>query len=292
MSTIITRQTISQRAATMLVLAGMLSMLVGQVHAHGFLYSPNGRNEPGEGSTRSYGNIMYSIDTLRSPTGNGPMCRGQDPSLNAVPVTFGPSGSTHTVTLAYSIGAQHNGPCTIEIINPTTGQSITVGSVNGPQGCARPPTISGGDTDKLSSASNQCGHGRIPRNLRTDDMCLFYWTFRLQNVERISCTRCIMRWFWSSTHTSPPELYENCIDVNVNVLSGGYGRQANQLSGVEVNLTDIDAAVVQTSTNTQHPEAALPNFNLVDLAKKMFGLARREVKEVPVPPILPSFGRE
>ncbi|KAI8849606.1 hypothetical protein BC829DRAFT_391198 [Chytridium lagenaria] len=192
------------------------------VSAHGFFYSPNGNGEPGAGSTRSYNSISLNIDTLRSPSNGLPMCRGHEASSELVPVSFGPSGSTHTVTLAYSIGAQHPGPCSIEIVDPATGVAVNVASVDGPQGCARPPTAFGAaDTNKLRTASEQCGVNGLPRQLRTDDMCLFYWTFRLQNVERISCSRCIMRWTWVGTHAAEPELYENCIDINLSVNGGG-----------------------------------------------------------------------
>ncbi|KAJ3106491.1 hypothetical protein HDU97_006278 [Phlyctochytrium planicorne] len=199
----------------------LLCLAAQQVRSHGFFYSPNGEGETYTGSTRQYDNIVYNIDSLRSPSGYGPVCRGAPPSTSLIPVFFGASGTQHTVMLAMSLGAQHIGPCTIDIINPDTGASTQVAYSDG---CARPgPSVSPYlDTDKNSPASNQCP-GRLPDRLRTDDMCLFSWTFTLQNVEQITCTKCVMRWFWTSTHSFEPELYENCIDVYLYTPHNGNG---------------------------------------------------------------------
>ncbi|KAJ3110848.1 hypothetical protein HDU96_006234 [Phlyctochytrium bullatum] len=217
---------------------GAIALQASLASAHGLLYSPNGKDLPGAGSTRGYSDIGINIDSLRAPSGGQPLCRGRAPSNMLVPVRFGPSGSTHTITLAFSIGAQHQGPCTVEIINPQTGEITLVGSVDAP-GCARPP-IAQLDTNKLYDANTQCG-GVMPDRLRTNDMCLTYWTFTLQNVEKIKCTKCVMRWYWVGTHISPPEVYENCIDISLTTANSN--RRVNPIDESEPSSTT-------TSTST------------------------------------------
>ena len=53
-------------------------------------------------------------------------------------------------------------------------------------------------------------------------MCLNTWTFKPVNVDKISCTNCVLRWTWEGHHISAtnPEKFENCIDVTINKSSG------------------------------------------------------------------------
>ena len=48
-------------------------------------------------------------------------------------------------------------------------------------------------------------------------MCLNTWSFKPVNVDKISCTNCVLRWTWEGHHISPtnPEKFENCIDVTI-----------------------------------------------------------------------------
>jgi hypothetical protein len=46
-------------------------------------------------------------------------------------------------------------------------------------------------------------------------MCLNTWSFRPVNVDKISCTNCVLRWTWEAQHKDPSEHYENCIDVTI-----------------------------------------------------------------------------
>lgn len=49
-------------------------------------------------------------------------------------------------------------------------QKVTIASVDGTNGCARPP-LAQFDTDKSSDAKNQC-NGKIPQGLVTNGMCV------------------------------------------------------------------------------------------------------------------------
>ncbi|KAJ3110700.1 hypothetical protein HDU96_006357 [Phlyctochytrium bullatum] len=243
----------SVRALTLAVAAIVLQASI--TSAHGMFYSPNGRGGPGAGSTRGYSEIASNIDNLRAPSNGQPLCRGRGTSGSLVPVRFGPSGSTHTVTLAFSVGAQHPGPCTIEIINPQTNEVTLVGSSDSP-GCAKPP-LAQLDSNKQYDARSQCGGG-MPERLRTNDMCLTYWTFTLQNVERIKCTTCIMRWYWVGTHISPPEVYENCVDISLSTPGGVVRNVAGLDAPVVVEQTVATVAVVQEATPAATAAAAAP----------------------------------
>ncbi|KAJ3412194.1 hypothetical protein HDV05_001104 [Chytridiales sp. JEL 0842] len=197
------------------LLAALLLTFPSATQPHGLLYSPNGFGGPGAGSTRQYERISYFIDSLRNPVIGSNFCRGTSANTKYVPVTVPRTGGFHTITLAYSIDAMHVGPCWVEIIDPVTRKSWQIGSVAGPRGCAQFPVAQPGpQTHRRTPASAQCPN-RIPRGLVTDDMCLSQWTFRLKNVDQITCSRCVMRWVWHATHisTTNPEKYENCVDI-------------------------------------------------------------------------------
>ncbi|KAJ3023857.1 UNVERIFIED_CONTAM: hypothetical protein HDU68_008426 [Siphonaria sp. JEL0065] len=186
------------------------------VNAHGFLYGPNGLKDTATlGSIRNYQKISFQIDDLRSPSGTA-VCRNAPVSAQRAPVTLGKSGSTHTVAVAFSIGAMHVGECHVDIIDPATNKAVRIGQIDGPNGCAR--------LGQIPNSPGQCPNG-MPKNLITNDMCAFDWTFTLMNVEQITCTNCILRWGWSATHisTTNPELYQNCVDIVLTKSGGGGG---------------------------------------------------------------------
>ncbi|KAI8907981.1 hypothetical protein EDD86DRAFT_247935 [Gorgonomyces haynaldii] len=193
----------------------LVSIFVSSVSAHGFMVDIQPIRDISQPAVYNYDAISNNIDSLRSPSGNGPLCRGQrgtkSRNLNLV------NGQPMTVTSAFSIGAQHIGPCQIEIMQrnkPSTAVVIAQGD------CARPPAEGGKlaqtSTYKTSGADAQCP-GRIPPNLVTNDMCLNEWTFEVQNADRVRCTDCVLRWTWTAQHISvyEPEFYENCLDVTL-----------------------------------------------------------------------------
>ncbi|KAL2911319.1 hypothetical protein HK105_209208 [Polyrhizophydium stewartii] len=197
--------------------------------AHGMLVHPGplaaARSAP---AVRSYALIDHEIDSLRSPLAGASLCRGA-PRGAVTPITLA-NGSPFTVTMAFSIGAQHIGPCAVEILdaNDRTGASaVTITSVAGPRGCAVAP-IAAFETDKLSPAASQCP-GRLPPKLVTNDMCMFEWTFTVTNADKIKCTDCVLRWTWAGEHisTTNPEKYENCADVRVTVVGGSQSSGSN-----------------------------------------------------------------
>lgn len=86
------------------------------VAAHGFL-SGIGKLSPSDvGQVRNYNLIDHQIDDLRSPlSGNSAFCRGA-PRAKPVALSLTEGGSL-TVTQAFSLGAQHIGPCALEIVD-------------------------------------------------------------------------------------------------------------------------------------------------------------------------------
>ncbi|KAH6560795.1 hypothetical protein BASA60_000518 [Batrachochytrium salamandrivorans] len=170
--------------------------------AHGFMAHPGPVSGAfSQHAVRNYDAISTNIDSLRNPIdSSSPICRG--------------------AAKAFSIGAQHIGPCAVEILDENLSNPVQIAQVSGPNGCAVKP-LAQFRTDKSSPASAQCPK-HIPSKLVTDDMCLNEWTFTVTNVEKIKCTQCVLRWTWSGEHISVnnPELYETCADV---IISGGGG---------------------------------------------------------------------
>jgi hypothetical protein len=152
--------------------------------------------------------------------------------------------------MAFSIGAQHIGPCSVEILdaNRMDDDGISIARIDGPGGCAVAPTNSL-STDKGSGASQQCPD-RVPPLLVTDDMCLSEWTFTVQNADRITCgDNCVMRWLWSAQHISvdQPEEYENCADVAI-VTGSPAAVEANQNAVTRVIPSASPSAAAISST--------------------------------------------
>ncbi|KAJ3291828.1 hypothetical protein HDU76_007222, partial [Blyttiomyces sp. JEL0837] len=233
----------------------LLSALPLKVYTHGTLISPNGLGSPGMYMVRNYDKIATNIDALRSSlisnTGLN-VCRNAPVSSQRANVVFGPSGSTHTITMAFSVGAMHVGPCSVEIIDPATGIHTEITSIAGPQGCARPgPSVQPNiDTDKSAPASVQCP-GRIPQGLRTDDMCMYTWTFVLKNVEKIACKKCVLRWMWEATHLSPSEFFETCSDINLTINGGSQqSSQVNTISNTAFSTPKQQTSVKSSSTTS------------------------------------------
>ncbi|KAJ3075523.1 hypothetical protein HK102_005590, partial [Quaeritorhiza haematococci] len=200
--------------AAILVLL-LASIMFSSVDAHGYMCAPTriGSNTPCR--VRGAQKISNGVDQLRNPlqlTGQG-FCRGE--SAGTVTDISLVNGQSLTVTMALSVGAQHIGPCRIEILDKNLGNPVQIVSIDGPNGCAT-PSIVGFNTASGSNAGAVCPNG-TPNGLVTNDMCLAYWTFTVQNADRITCTDCVMRWTWDATHISvaAPEKYENCMDVRI-----------------------------------------------------------------------------
>ncbi|KAI8824214.1 uncharacterized protein EV422DRAFT_617920 [Fimicolochytrium jonesii] len=215
------------------------------VAGHGFLVGIGALGPNSKGQTRNYQAIDNNIDSLRNPTtGSTPFCRTSTKSAR-VPLHLTEGGKL-TVTQAFSVGAQHIGPCAVEIWDPKTNKKFTLTSVAGPNGCARVP-IAQSDSNKKSGANNQCP-GRLPNKLVTNDMCLNKWTFTTRNVNAITCKDCILRWTWVGQHVSPAEKYESCIDVTVTKGSSGKGKGSVADDGTVV--TDDETPVTDAPTES------------------------------------------
>ncbi|KAJ3267758.1 hypothetical protein HK104_005639, partial [Borealophlyctis nickersoniae] len=155
------------------------------VSAHGFLCSPIEVDSNTPCTVRDIQKINNGIDNLRNPTTAG-TCRGVTTPGKVTPVTL-TNGESHTITIALSDGAQHIGPCWVEILDKNLGNAVRI---TDDAECARPPQAQR-DTVKTAPASDQCP-GYIPFGLVTNDMCLNTWTFTVKNVEQITCTDCVM----------------------------------------------------------------------------------------------------
>ncbi|KAJ3060537.1 hypothetical protein HK102_009457, partial [Quaeritorhiza haematococci] len=199
------------------VSVALLMMMQNHVSAHGMLFAPVPVTPNDSGKVRGIQKLNNNIDSLRSPFSGNTICRGEGKG-EVTPITL-VNGQRHTVTMALSLGAQHVGPCSIEIRDADNlnapGVVIATAGGRGAPGCANRPIVDF-ETDKSGPATSQC-RGRIPKGSVTNDMCLFDWTFTVRNADQIRCTNCVMRWVWEGHHISPdaPEFYENCADVIV-----------------------------------------------------------------------------
>jgi hypothetical protein len=185
----------------------LLLIFITSILSHGFMVHPDILYKNTSPGVRNYNAISYNIDSLRNPNRLG-LCRntrqGKKTIINLR------EGQLHTITLAISIGAQHIGPCHVEIFDKKTPNNAII--ISPIEDCARPP-IAQFDTNKNSMANMQCKNG-IPPNLVTNDMCIHTWTFKLVNVNKINCKNCIIRWVWEGRHIpSAIEYFENCADV-------------------------------------------------------------------------------
>jgi hypothetical protein len=141
----------------------VLALSSTQVLGHGFLYFPGAADSSVRGAIRNYNAIDHNIDSLRNPLQGASLCRGAA-SGPKTPISLS-ADKDFTVTMAFSVGAQHIGPCSVEILdakNPSA-PGIQIGSVNG---CATRP-IAAFETDKSGPASRQCP-GKLPSGLVTD----------------------------------------------------------------------------------------------------------------------------
>ncbi|TPX70361.1 hypothetical protein SpCBS45565_g01773 [Spizellomyces sp. 'palustris'] len=237
---------------SLLSVAALAATFISTVAGHGFLVGPGVIGAGERGTVRNYDAINIDIDSLRSPTpGNSTFCRNAPPGP-VVPITL-TNGEPFTVTLAMSTGAAHIGPCSIEIIDPASpapGTGAVIVNLWQAQGCAVPPINQHSTGDDKAIASSACP-GDIPAGLVTNDMCLSTWTFTVENADKITCTRCILRWYWEGWHLgiANAEHYENCVDVEVTV-GGGSG------AGTPATLpasTGSTAAPAPASTETPVP---------------------------------------
>ena len=146
-------------------------LFLSSVLGHGFLYFPGAADSSTRGAIRNFNAIDNNIDSLRNPMSGGSLCRGASPGPKTAISLSG--DKDFTITMAFSIGAQHIGPCSVEILdakNPSA-PGVRIASVNG---CATRP-IAAFETDKSGPASKQCP-GKLPSGLVTDVcfLCLIY----------------------------------------------------------------------------------------------------------------------
>jgi hypothetical protein len=119
-----------------------------------------------KGAVRDYNLVDHQIDSLRNPLVSPSLCRGASPRA-PIPIKLS-ENEDFQVTLAISVGAQHVGPCSIEILDADdlSKPGVQIASAPSDAGCAVKP-IAQFNTDKASSATNQCP-GKVPVGLITD----------------------------------------------------------------------------------------------------------------------------
>ena len=136
-------------------------------NSHGTLfYAGDIPSSDTKGIVRDIELIDRQIDSLRNPIFSTSLCRNAAPKA-PISVRLS-SNEDFTVTIAFSIGAQHIGPCSIEILDADnlSKPGIEIASAPSESGCAVPP-IAQFNTDKASPASRQCP-GKVPAGLVTD----------------------------------------------------------------------------------------------------------------------------
>eukprot|EP00842_Homolaphlyctis_polyrhiza_P001279 jgi/Hompol1/2151/HPOL_002049-RA len=176
------------------------------VQAHGFLQYPGPVSQAASSTSgvRGYEKITTNIDALRTPIkASTPFCRGEEPTpLMDIALA---NGVDFTITLSFSLNANHIGPCWVEIWDPSDlgAAPVTIASAPATKGCAVKPV---GDYATLegSEASSVCP-GRVPPLVQsaTNDLCMSEWTFSVSNADQIKCSTCILRWRWEGWHIDP-----------------------------------------------------------------------------------------
>ena len=145
----------------------LLLGIAGSVNAHGMLFYAGPMPSPDtRGAIRDYDLVDHQIDSLRNPLLSPSVCRGASPRP---PIMIQLSDKQDfQVTLALSIGAQHIGPCAVEILDADdlSKPGVLIASAPSGAGCAVQP-IAQFNTDKASPASSQCP-GKVPSGLVTD----------------------------------------------------------------------------------------------------------------------------
>jgi hypothetical protein len=145
----------------------LLLGIVGCVNAHGFIYYAGPMpSADTRGAVRDYDLIDHQIESLRNASKVPTLCRGAAPRA-PIPISLSDK-EDFQVTLAFSIGSQHIGPCSVEILDADdlSKPGVQIASAPSDAGCAVKP-IAQFDTNKDSPASNQCP-GKVPAGLPTD----------------------------------------------------------------------------------------------------------------------------
>jgi hypothetical protein len=121
-------------------------VMFSAVTSHGFFVGPgtSAAAARAPGPVRDYSKISFAIDDLRNPSSisispvpfiaNSPVCRGAAPTGPVAVSLF--NGQAFTVTQAFSLGAEHIGPCQIELFPASDPTQSVIITPNGTQ-CAK-----------------------------------------------------------------------------------------------------------------------------------------------------------
>ena len=200
--------------------------LLPSVFCHGFIYSVDNN------LVRGLSKLNSVIDDLRNPDAN--LCRNEPPEPgNPIDLTQ----SKLTVKLAISKLATHIGNCWIDVLDENN-NAIRISPL---EKCV------------YHIPDSEC----IPvPNSVTNDMCLQTWTFTLQNVNQLSCKKCVLNWWWRAEHIVPNELFNNCIDFTQSTNPNISQVNPNTNTNIpQVNLNkNVNIPQVNSNTNTNIPQ--------------------------------------
>jgi hypothetical protein len=197
------------------------------VLSHGFIYSVE------DNLVRGLSKLNSVIDDLRNP--DATQCRNEPVTIN--PMAIDLTQSTLTVKLAISKLATHIGNCWINILDENN-NSIRVSPL---EKCV------------YFIPDSEC----IPvPNSSTNDMCLQTWTFPLQNIDQLTCNKCVLNWWWRAEHIVPNEIFNNCIDFTLNTPNNNTPPIINTPT---INTPTIKPIINKPTMNT--PMINTPNDN-------------------------------
>jgi hypothetical protein len=163
----------------------LLTLIVPLVLGHGFMAGlVDCDSNEFFGFVRNYNSISFNIDSLREPTTPQTFCRNTSPEL------FVHINSNNIcVAIAFSLGAEHIGPCSFELLSDSG--TIQLDSFSQ---CVSSSTLFSCDVPLLV----------------TNDMCLYKLP-----IDNSLLHSGILHWTWEGQHVTPFEYYDNCIDINV-----------------------------------------------------------------------------
>jgi hypothetical protein len=167
------RHAAGAREITIMIELLLLFGIIEYANAHGMLYYAGPMpSQDSKGAVRDYDFVDHQIDKLRNPIDYPKLCRGAAPRP-PIPIHLS-KDEDFEVTFAFSVGAQHVGPCTIEILDADdlSKPGVVIASAPSEAGCAVKP-IAQFNTDKASPATNQCP-GKVPAGLVTNVSQIIY----------------------------------------------------------------------------------------------------------------------
>lgn len=231
--------------------AAFISFVINGVMSHGMMIGTIDCNTKELiGRVRGYDKVQYYVSELRDPSGIGafgPLCRGE-PASSPTDIDIVP-GQKVCVALAMSIGAEHQGPCTLSLVDDS-GKEVEIASG---ENCA------GQVNGKGTPASGLCPDRLVP-GLTADDMCRVDWEVTVNADAQIPSGASTLRFGWIGQHVSPPEMFENCQDVNVKGGNPQSARSAGKKTTTGNSHGNGNTPEIPTAAHNPQPSAPTPEI--------------------------------